>query len=203
MSENSEKKVVDPENEQGDCGSVEEPSAVIEEEPGPDIDSGDFQDLSNDDLVQLLADAKQQIADMKDGYVRARADVENIQRRSQNEIVSARKFAIEGFARELLSVVDSLNQAAMVEMDEAQGEAVIKMKEGLELTLKQFEKIMEKFGIAAVEAQVGTRFDPDVHQAISMVDSNEAESGSIVIVMQKGFTLKDRLLRPAMVVIAN
>jgi molecular chaperone GrpE len=194
---------VDPENEQGDCGSVEEPSAVIEEEPGPDIDSGDFQDLSNDDLVQLLADAKQQIADMKDGYVRARADVENIQRRSQNEIVSARKFAIEGFARELLSVVDSLNQAAMVEMDEAQGEAVIKMKEGLELTLKQFEKIMEKFGIAAVEAQVGTRFDPDVHQAISMVDSNEAESGSIVIVMQKGFTLKDRLLRPAMVVIAN
>lgn len=203
MSENTEKKVVDPENEQVDCSSEEEPSAVIEEEPGPDIDSDDFQDLSNDDLVQLLAGAKQQIADMKDGYVRARADVENIQRRSQNEIVSARKFAIEGFARELLSVVDSLNQAAMVEMDEAQGEAVIKMKEGLELTLKQFEKIMEKFGIAAVEAQVGTRFDPDVHQAISMVDSDEAESGSIVIVMQKGFTLKDRLLRPAMVVIAN
>ena len=203
MSENTEKKVVDPENEQGDCGSVEEPSAVIEDESGPDIDSDDFQDLSNDDLVQLLAGAKQQIADMKDGYVRARADVENIQRRSQNEIVSARKFAIEGFARELLSVVDSLNQAAMVEMDEAQGEAVIKMKEGLQLTLKQFEKIMEKFGIAAVEAQVGTRFDPDVHQAISMVDSDEAESGSIVIVMQKGFTLKDRLLRPAMVVIAN
>ena len=157
----------------------------------------------NDELVQLLVGAKQQIADMKDGYVRARADVENIQRRSQNEIVSARKFAIEGFARELLSVVDSLNQAAMVEMAEAQGEAVIKMKEGLELTLKQFEKIMEKFGIAAVEAQVGTRFDPDVHQAISMVDSDEAESGSIVIVMQKGFTLKDRLMRPAMVVIAN
>jgi len=160
-------------------------------------------ECSPEELGSRLLAAENQVAEMQDGYVRARAEVENVQRRSQNEIVSARKFAIEGFARELLSVLDSLDQASKVEIEESGGEAVTKMREGLELTLKQFEQVMEKFGVAVVEAEAGTRFDPDCHQAISMVPGTEIEPDHIVSVMQKGYTLKDRLLRPAMVVVAQ
>ena len=158
---------------------------------------------SREELVEKLVNATLEIRELKDGFVRSRADVENIQRRSHNEIVTARKFAIEGFAQELLTVLDSLDQASRVELEESNSVAVEKMKEGLELTLKQMEKVMEKFGVASVEAEPGTRFDPEIHQAISMIDGGDIESGHVVSVMQKGFTLKDRLLRPAMVAIAS
>ena len=129
--------------------------------------------------------------------------MENIRRRSQNEIQSARKYAVEGFAQELLSVKDSLDQAAQVELSDAAGEAVIKMKEGLELTLKQLETALSKFAVEEVEAAPGVKFNPEHHQAISMVPSEDVPSDHIVSVMQKGFLLKDRLLRPAMVVVAS
>jgi molecular chaperone GrpE len=203
MSKNSQKQDENPEYEQAEGDSAEESPVINDDGQDQEAGTDEFEDVSRNDLVQMLVEAKQQIDEMKDGYIRARADVENIQRRSQNEMVSARKFAIEGFARELLSVIDSLNQAAMVKIDETQRQAVERMNEGLGLTLKQLEKVMEKFGIVQVEADTGTRFNPDIHQAISMVDSIEVEADHIVSVMQKGFTLKDRLLRPAMVVIAN
>ncbi|WP_423909463.1 nucleotide exchange factor GrpE [Candidatus Spongiihabitans sp.] len=177
------------------------------------MDAGDraTQDAKADDsregLMEKLVVAHSQIDELKDGYIRAKAEMENIRRRSQNEMISARKYAIEGFAQELLSVVDSLDQATRVEMDKPNGEAAINMKEnmkqGLELTLKQFDKVMEKFGVIAVEAEPGVKFNPEVHQAISVVASDEVEPEHIVNVMQKGFSLKDRLLRPAMVVIAK
>jgi molecular chaperone GrpE len=203
MSKNSQKQDENPEYEQAEGDSAEESPVINDDGQDQEAGTDEFEDVSRNDLVQMLVEARQQIDEMKDGYIRARADVENIQRRSQNEMVSARKFAIEGFARELLSVIDSLNQAAMVKIDETQRQAVERMNEGLGLTLKQLEKVMEKFGIVQVEADTGTRFNPDIHQAISMVDSIEVEADHIVSVMQKGFTLKDRLLRPAMVVIAN
>ena len=122
-----------------------------------------------EELGARLLTAESQLAELQDGYVRARAEVENIQRRSRNEIIAARKFAVEGFARELLSVLDSLDQASKVELDEAAGEAVARMREGLALTLKQFEQALDKFGVAAVDAEPGGRFDPQCHQAVSMV----------------------------------
>ncbi len=164
-------------------------------------------DDSREDLIEKLVAAHSQIDELKDGYIRAKAEMENIRRRSQNEMVSARKYAIEGFAQELLGVVDSLDQATRVEMDKPNGETAINMKEnmkqGLELTLKQFDKVMEKFGVIAVEAEPGVKFNPEVHQAISVIASDEVEPEHIVNVVQKGFSLKDRLLRPAMVVIAK
>jgi molecular chaperone GrpE len=128
-----------------------EESSVVDEE----IDFGQFDDDSREELIEKLVAATSQVGEMRDGFIRARADVENIQRRSQNEMVSARKFAVEGFARELLSVVDSLDQASKVEMDENSSDAVSRMKEGLELTLKQFESVMEKFGVVSLQAEVG------------------------------------------------
>lgn len=153
--------------------------------------------------VETLRSRLEELEDMKDGFLRAKAEMENIRRRSQNEIVSVRKFAIEGFAQELLNVRDSMDQASMVELREEESEAVVKMKEGLELTVKQLDSVLIKFGVSEVEADIGVKFDPELHQAISMVESAEVDSNHIIAVMQKGFMLKDRLLRPAMVVVAS
>jgi molecular chaperone GrpE len=185
------------------AGNSEEESPAEIEEPDSDLASDQFENDSREELIEKLLTAHTEIDAMKDGYIRAKADVENIQRRSQNEMISARKFAIEGFARELLSVIDSLEQASRVEMDKSNAEVVDKMKEGLALTLKQFDTVMEKFGVTAVEAEAGVKFNPELHQAISMVPSGDVEPEHILSVMQKGFMLKDRLLRPAMVVIAT
>ncbi len=179
-----------------------ESDSVEEAQTGDSFESG-LEGASREEIIGMLNDRNSEIDEMKDGYIRAKAEVENVRRRSQKEIVSARKYAIEGFAQELLSVIDSLDQASKVEMDESSGEAVVKMKEGLELTRKQLKNAMEKFGVSEVEAAPGVKFDPAVHQAISMVESREIEPEHILDVMQTGFTLKDRLLRPAMVVIAK
>ncbi len=158
--------------------------------------------LSAEELLERLNDTEAQNAQMKDGLLRARAEIENIRRRSQNEVVAARKFAIEGFAQELLGVKDSLDRASSVELDEGAGEAVQKMKEGLSLTLKQLDLALTRFAVVEVEAGPGVRFDPEHHQAISMTPCGDIEADHIVSVVQKGFRLKERLLRPAMVVVA-
>jgi len=183
-------------NNEDESGSE---SDELESESTTDL----YEDDSREELIEKLTMALHEIDSMKDGYVRARAEVENIQRRSQKEMINARKFAVEGFSRELLSVIDSLEQASRVEMDKSNAESVEKMKEGLALTLKQFSTVMEKFGVTPVEAEPGVKFDPECHQAISMVPSEDVEPQHILSVMQKGFMLKDRLLRPAMVVIAT
>lgn len=188
-----------------EAGPAERPSSASGtpgEQTGDDNDA-DSASAGDEDLAVALVDAREELQKMKDGFLRAQAEVENIRRRSQNEIQSARKYAVEGFAQELLSVKDSLDQAAQVELSDAAGEAVVRMKEGLELTLRQLETALSKFAVEEVEAAPGVRFNPDHHQAISMVSSEEIPSDHIVSVMQKGFLLKDRLLRPAMVVVAS
>ena len=172
-------------------------------EAGQDQAEAGYDALSKSELIKELQVANQQLSEVKDGFLRAKADVENIRRRSQNEVVSARKYAVEGFAQELLSVKDSLDQAAKVDLDSATEAALPKMKEGLELTSKQLEATFTRFSVTEVEAGPGVKFNPEFHQAISMVPGGEIESDHIVDVMQKGFLLKDRLLRPAMVVVAQ
>ncbi|MDE0281846.1 MAG: nucleotide exchange factor GrpE [Gammaproteobacteria bacterium] len=157
----------------------------------------------DEDLVAALVEAREQVQEMKDGFLRAQAEMENVRRRSQKEIQAARKYAIEVFAQELLPVKDSMEQATQVELDDAVGEAVTRMKEGLELTLKQLETVLAKFSVVEVEAGPGVKFNPDHHQAVSMVASEDIPPDHIISVMQKGFLLKDRLLRPAMVVVAS
>lgn len=214
MSQDSKQQseaISDPKDDPGDQsdpksdldGSGEQVEASESNDIEKESVSAEFEADSREELIEKLVSARTQVMEMKDGYVRARAEVENIQRRSQNEIISARKYAIERFAQELLSVLDSLDQASKVEIEESSSELILKMKEGLGLILKQFDRVMEKFGITAVEAEAGVKFNPELHQAISMVPTDEVEPDHILSVMQKGFLLKDRLLRPAMVVIAQ
>lgn len=136
----------------------------------------------------------------REAMLRAKAEIENNRRRMEQDVEKAHKFALERFSNELLPVIDNLERAlsAVNPEDETQKS----MLEGLELTLKSFLDAVKKFGIEVVE-ETKVPFNPDVHQAISMVDAADHESNHVVTVMQKGYTLNGRLLRPAMVMVSK
>lgn len=150
-----------------------------------------------------VAALENQLADAKDQYLRAKAEMENIRRRADKQVADSRKFAVEGFAKDLLGVRDSLQLAAEVEIETEDSDAVKSMKEGLNLTLKQLDGVFTKFAIEEVAPQAGEKLDPNLHQAITMVPSTDIAAGCIVSTMQKGYQLNERLLRPAMVIVAK
>ncbi len=157
------------------------------------------------EIQQLQAElekVRMEAAENLDRFLRAKAEAENTRKRGEMDMAAARKYAIERFASEIVAVRDSLELARMVELPQDSSPAVQKMHEGLDLTLKLLDNIFQKFGLTPVDPQ-GQKFDPERHQAISMVDSAEVPPGHVVNVVQKGFLLNDRLLRPAMVVVAR
>jgi len=149
-----------------------------------------------DPLEAALAEA----ADYKDKYLRAHADFENTKKRLEKDKMNAVSYANESFAKDILAVMDSFENAlASMESagEENASEVLEKMKEGVNLTHEQLKKILEKNHIKEVSCE--GEFDPEVHQAIMQVESDAHETGEIVQVMQKGYMIKDRVLRPAMV----
>ena len=141
-------------------------------------------------LEAELEEAKAQVL-----YVKAEG--ENIRRRSAEDVDKARKFALEKFSGELLSVMDSLDSALAVE-----NATVESYKDGVELTAKQLLSVFEKFNIVEINPAAADKFDPNLHQAIQTVDS-EQEANTVVSVLQKGYSLNDRILRPALVVVSK
>ncbi|MBU2572018.1 MAG: nucleotide exchange factor GrpE [Gammaproteobacteria bacterium] len=153
-----------------------------------------------EELSKKLEEAEQKATENWDKVLRIQAEMENLKRRTQKDLENAHKFALENFAKELLTVVDSLElglQAAIGDSPEVQ-----KFREGSELTLKQFEAVFSKFNIEVVNP-LGQPFDPELHQAMAMQPSADAEPNSVINVFQKGYVLNGRLLRPAMVVVAK
>lgn len=155
------------------------------------------------DRESPTAQLEAELAEQKDRYMRAVAEAENIRRRADNDIANARKYAIEGFASEILAVRDSLEIARALEISEDDAGAVAKMKEGLDLTLKQLDSALAKFSVQVVNPQKGDKLDPERHQAMSTQESDNVPPNHILSVLQKGYTIHDRLLRPAMVVVAK
>jgi molecular chaperone GrpE len=150
--------------------------------------------------VDELAQLKELVAQWEDKYLRAHADFENSKRLLMKDKTAAVSYANESFANDVLSVVDSFDAAiAMIDATETEesSDVLEKIKEGVNLTYTQLTKVLEKNGIKAVECE--GEMNPDVHQAIMQVESEEKETGEIVQVLQKGYTIKERLLRPAMV----
>jgi molecular chaperone GrpE len=148
---------------------------------------------------QALAAARAEAAENWDRFVRAQAEMENLRKRAERDLENAHKFALERFATELLAVRDSLElgaQAAESETDPA------KLREGTQLTLKLLEQVMQKFNIEVVDP-LGQRFDPEKHQAMTMQETADADPNTVIAVMQKGYLINGRLLRPAMVVVAK
>ena len=160
------------------------------------------EDLSVETLQAELEQARLEAADHKDKFIRARAEVDNMRRRAELDVANAHKFGIEKFAGEVLTVRDSLELARAVDLSAGDEQALSKMHEGLDLTLKQLDAVFDKFGLTVLDPQ-GEKFDPERHQAMSMVESDEVQPNHILTVVQKGCLLNERLLRPAMVIIAK
>ena len=143
---------------------------------------------------------EEKVAELEDLRLRDLAEFENIKKRLEKEKMQSIAYSQESFARDLLVVIDSLDNANAT-MDNLQEVNVEKIKEGIDLTVDQFKKIFEKHGIELIDVEDG--FDPNFHEAVMKVDSPEHSEGEIVQVLQKGYKIKDRLLRSAMVSIAK
>jgi molecular chaperone GrpE len=147
-------------------------------------------------MEEMLKTAELAAAEHHDAWLRARAETENVRRRAQTDVDNARKFAVENFASEMLAVKDSL-EAALA----AESPSVENMKNGVELTLKQLVSAFGKFSLAEINP-MGEKFDPHQHQAIAMVESDQP-ANTVVTVLQKGYRLHERTIRPAMVMVAK
>ncbi|MBV2164757.1 nucleotide exchange factor GrpE [Comamonas nitrativorans] len=152
-----------------------------------------------DEMARLqaeLAELKAKNADLADQFLRAKADTENMRRRTEEEVAKARKFGIEGFAESLLPVCDSLDAALAIQNANAE-----QLREGSEATLRQLLQALERNKVVVVAPAAGEKFDPHQHQAISVVPA-EQEANTVVSVLQKGYLIVDRVLRPALVTVA-
>lgn len=146
-----------------------------------------------------IAALEEEVSKAKDQALRAAADAQNARRRAEQDAEKARKFALERFVKELLPVVDSLEKA-LESLQNDEGASV--HREGLEMTLKMQHSALEKFGVKQLEPQ-GEPFDPQYHEAMTMVPNPAMEPNTVMDVLQKGYTLNDRLVRPAMVVVSK
>ncbi|WP_420592080.1 nucleotide exchange factor GrpE [Bacterioplanoides sp.] len=150
-------------------------------------------------LTSLLEAAQQEIADLKDQMLRVQAEMQNVRRRAEADVEKAHKFGVEKFANEMLGVADNLDRALAAAGDD---EATKPLREGVEMTLTGFAAGLAKFKVETVDP-MGETFNPELHQAMSMVESAEAAPNTVIAVMQKGYTLQGRLLRPAMVMVSK
>jgi len=155
------------------------------------------------EVVDEVETLKAKVAELEDQYLRVNAEFENMRKRLEKEKMSAVSYANELFARDMLSIIDALDSAsALKESEDVKSEELFeKVKEGIDLTVDQFKKSFEKHGIELVD--ISGEFDPNIHEAVMQVDSEDKNSGEILQVFQKGYKIKDRLLRPAMVSIVK
>jgi len=155
---------------------------------------------AGEQVIDEVGQLREQLADAEDRALRVQAEAQNMIRRAERDIENARKYALEKFSAGLLPVIDNLERAL-----QAMGDADDKVKpllEGVELTHRSFIDVLTKFDVAEVDP-TGSAFDPELHQAMSMIETPDAPPNTVVAVMQKGYTLNGRLIRPAMVVVSK
>jgi len=149
---------------------------------------------------EALEQAQVTIKDYFDQMMRLRAEMENNRKRAERDVQNAHKYALKNFTEALLPIIDSMEMG--MEAAKADNATLESIREGSELTMNMFVQVLKKNGLDQVNP-LGEKFDPELHQAISMVEDEAAESNTVINVMQKGFTLNERLVRPAMVVVAK
>jgi len=172
----------------------------MQEDKQADLDNSQsetpIEETSEQTAEERIAELEAALAEAQASVLYTKAEGENIRRRANDDIDKARKFALEKFSGELLAVKDSLDAAVLIEAADVQS-----YKDGIQITIKQLAAVFEKFHIAEVNP-VGEKFDPNKHQAISMLE-NSGEPNTVTSVLQKGYTLNDRVLRPALVMVAK
>lgn len=195
MSDNTEQQNQFPEGENG------------MEENFETVNTDVFDDQSGDEQTQLrealtrLTQAENLIMQQKDEVLRVQAEMQNLRRRTEQDVEKAHKYGQERLSAELLAVMDNLERALQVSMDK-EDEAVKALLQGVELTLKSFIDCFSKFNIVQVDP-LGEPFDPQLHQAMVMQENPDVEPNTVTAVMQKGYTLHGRVIRPAMVIVSK
>lgn len=174
--------------------------APKEEAPAPEAQQDEAGASSEEALAAQLEEARAEAEQYRDQALRARAEADNVRKRAERDVEAARKFALEKFATELLGVRDSLELG--LQAAEQESGSLEKLQEGMALTSRMLNQAMEKFGIEAMDPQ-GEPFDPSYHEAVSTQESAEHDANTVVSVMQKGYLLNGRVLRPAMVVVSK
>jgi molecular chaperone GrpE len=157
-------------------------------------------EVTNESLLEQIEALKTSVADNLDKAVRAQAELDNVRKRTTRDVENAHKYALDKFINELLPVLDSMELGLLASVE---GEDVRSLREGLELTLKMFCSSLEKSGVHPVSPQKGDKFNPDQHEAVTMQEVDDVESGTVVTMLQKGYELNGRLIRPAMVIVAK
>ncbi len=170
------------------------------QEEGVSAETQQAEDAVEHDLEAMLAEAKQEAESQKELALRTMADMENLKRRTRIDVESAHKFALEKFVNELLPVLDSMEMGLdAAAKEDASAESI---REGLDITFKQFLDVLQKFNVERVNPE-GEKFDPQLHEAMTMVPSPDHDSQMVMEVFQKGYLLNERLVRPARVIVAQ
>ena len=186
--------------EQQKSESIDDDS--VKDDPQSEVvESEESLEKSEEEIaVDPLSELEVQLEEMRDQVLRHQAEVQNVKRRAEQDVEKARKYALERFCNELLPVVDSLEMAILSEPpDQEDSESILK---GVKLTLKMFVDTLAKFNLEQMNPE-GEPFDPKLHQAVSMVENDEVEPNTVLSVMQRGYILSGRLIRPAMVVVSK
>lgn len=172
----------------------------MEQTQTQDAETAEVVDPRDERIAQLEAQLAESLGGVRDAQLRAQAEIENIRRRTELDVEKAHKFALEKFANELLPVIDSLERA--LEVADKSNPELVAMIEGIELTMKSLLGAVRKFGVEVV-GDIHVPFNPEVHQAMSMMESEDVAPNNVLMVMQRGYTLNGRLLRPAMVAVSK
>ena len=203
MAEQDQKQTDAPEGEVPETLQAEAPEAATADELADEEIAPQGDDSANDEvepsLEEVVAQLQADVEEARDAALRAQADAQNVKRRAEQDVEKARKFALERFAGDLLPVVDNLERALEAASDDDVARPIV---EGVELTLKTFLDAIGKYNIEQINPE-GEPFDPQLHQAMSMVDNPDVEPNTVIAVVQKGYTLNGRLVRPAMVMVSK
>ena len=185
-------------NQSDESKDQEEMIDEVEQDENQESDSTDapVEEVSLDDLKAQLEAAEQKATDNLDKAMRLQAELDNQRKRAEKQVSDAHKFASQKMVEAILPVMDSLEMGIQAEGD------LDSIREGMNLTMKQFEAVLDKFNIEAVDP-LGEEFDPELHQAMSMQPCEDQEDNTVSMVMQKGYTLNGRLIRPAMVMVCK
>ncbi|MGR5286892.1 nucleotide exchange factor GrpE [Vibrio maritimus] len=200
---NEENKVNQEELNTQEAEAKQEDAEVVGSDADVEWNEESEQDIQEAKIAQLeaaLLSSEAKVKDQQDSVLRAKADIENMRRRTEQEIDKARKYALNKFAEELLPVIDNLERA--IAAADAENEAVKPIVEGVEMTHKTFVDVVAKFGLKEINPE-GEAFNPEQHQAMSIQESADHEPNTVMFVMQKGYELNGRVIRPAMVMVSK
>ncbi|MCU7836665.1 MAG: nucleotide exchange factor GrpE [gamma proteobacterium symbiont of Taylorina sp.] len=198
----SEEQKVDEQTAEGEIKQTAE--EIVNEDEDSEEAVDELAALKAEELISRIKLAQAKADENWDVALRTKAEMENVRRRTEKEVSNARKFGVEKMVNEILPVKDSmeLGLKAAIELD-IEDEAVHKVREGMELTLKMMNNAMTKIGVKEVASEEGEAYSADFHQAMSMQEVAGKEANTIIAVVQKGYMLNDRLIRPAMVMVAK